>query len=457
MTSKILNTALTIAGSDSCGGAGIQADIKTLSACGVFGLSVVTSVTSQNTLGVQATFDLPASVVDQQLSAVFSDRSPVAIKTGMLGNESIVECISRHIKLHKAKNLVVDPVILSSSGRALLSEKGVMALKKKLLPLALLVTPNLYETEALTGIRISHPSDRVKAAKQLLKYGVKNVLIKGGHAKGRPEDFFYDGHQALLLDSERLTIEDLHGTGCVLSAAIVAGLTHGMDLPEAIQQAKLFIGQAIIGCVHTGEGVASVEPMFALYRSHEQWDLFRRVSAAVDVLKENRVGDLIPEVQTNIAVAMSDARDHADVIGFPGRIIKNGKDIVTLAPPCFGASKHVANIVLTVMRFDPHQRAVINIKYTDLILKVCKQLKFKIASFSRADEPKSVKVREGSSLEWGTEKSIRDCGYVPDIIYDTGGMGKEEMIRVIATDVETLVDKVLSIHRLYSSQHGKAR
>lgn len=446
MASKKTNTALTIAGSDSSGGAGVQSDIKTFAAHEVFGASVITSVTSQNSMGVQSTFDLPVEVVQQQLHAVFSDGKPGAVKTGMLGNESIVECVSQHIRRHKINNLIIDPVILSSSGKALLSKSGVAVLKEKLLPLALLVTPNLYEAEVLSGIPIARPADRIKAAKALIKAGAKSVLIKGGHAKGRPEDFFYDGKDAVLLDSERLTEEDLHGTGCVLSAAITAGLARGRSLLSSVHHAKAFVVRAILG----GIGRGAAEPLSALYRSREQWRLFQRVTAAVETLKENRIGDLIPEVQSNIAVALADARKHEDIIAFPGRIIKNGKDIVTLAPPCFGASKHVANIVLTVLRFDPTQRAVMNIKYTDSILKACKRLKFKIASFSRADEPKQVKAREGSSLEWGTEKAVRDYGSVPDIIYDKGGMGKEEMIRVIASDIETLVDRVLRIHRLCS-------
>ena len=140
------------------------------------------------------------------------------------------------------------------------------------------------------------------------------------------------------------------------------------------------------------------------------------------------------------------------MIGVPGRIVKHGSDIVTLAPPRFGGSRHVADIVLTAMRYDPSKRAVMNIKYTDELIRICRRLRFKIASFDRAKEPKRVRAKEGSSLEWGTDTAIRQTGFVPDIIFDRGGMGKEEMIRVIAEDVESLVGKILSIHRLYNKQ-----
>ena len=158
---------------------------------------------------------------------------------------------------------------------------------------------------------------------------------------------------------------------------------------------------------------------------------------------------MVPEVQTNIGLALSGAKCHADVLAIPGRVIKNGEDIFTGAEPKFGGSRHVANIVLTVMRHDPEKRAVMNIKYTDELLKICRSLKFKISSFDRADEPKKVRVREGSSLEWGTQKALTEYGSVPDIIYDLGGIRKEEMIRVIAEDIESLTDKILKIHRLY--------
>ena len=175
---KQVPSVLTIAGSDSSGGAGIQADIKTISAHELFATSVVTSITAQNSKGVQATFDLQPEEVEAQLKAVLEDGKPAAVKTGMLGNEALVECVARMLKKSRIKNLVVDPVIKSSSGKTLLSKKGVEELKEKLLPLALLVTPNIPEAEILSEIRIKNPQDRLKAARVICKLGVRNVLIK---------------------------------------------------------------------------------------------------------------------------------------------------------------------------------------------------------------------------------------------------------------------------------------
>lgn len=437
---------LTIAGSDPSGGAGIQADLKTFAAHRLFGLSVITSVTSQNSKGVRGRHDLPPEVVEEQLRAILEDGRPAAVKTGMLGNEALVECAARILKKSRIKNLIVDPVIRSTNRKVLLSKKGVQALKEKLFPLALLVTPNIPEAEEISGVRIRKASDRIRAARAILKTGAKNVLIKGGHLKGKPEDFLYDGKRSRVFAAERIPAQGLHGTGCVLSAAIVSALAQGMDISAAVEQARNFIQEAIAG--GAGQGMGSVEPLASLYKTQERYDLIHRAAAAVERLREMRIGHLIPEVQSNIGLAISGAVGPEDVIAFPGRIIRRGEEIVTVAAPRFGASRHVAKIVLTVMAFDPSWRAVMNIRFSSSILDACRRLKFKIASFRREDEPTLVKQLEGSSLEWGTEKAIRESGCVPDIIYDLGGQGKEEMIRVLAEDVDALVEKILKIHRM---------
>ena len=446
---KAILKALTIAGSDSGGGAGIQADLKTFSAVGVFGSSVITSVTSQNSTGVLSSYDLPEEIIASQLQTVLSDGKTRAVKIGMLGNGVIVGCVASMLKKKRIKNVVLDPVIKSSSGRTLLSKEGIEELKSRLLPLALLVTPNLAEAQILSGIRIARPSDRLKSAKIILKTGVRAVLIKGGHARGDADDFFYDGKRLEIMKSPRLCKEDIHGTGCVLASAIAGNLAIGNDLLTAVQSAKSFMGDAIKSAIFPGDGIACVQPLAGLYRNNNQWNLFQRTSLAIEKLKKARIGNLIPEVQSNLGVGLENASTLEDVIGIPGRIIKQGSDIITLKPPTFGGSRHVADIVLTVMKHDPNKTAVMNIKYNDKLLVVCKKLKLRIASFDRKEEPKKIQIREGSSLEWGTDNAIRHHGCVPDIIYDLGGFGKEEMIRVIAPDVEALVNRVLKIHNMY--------
>ncbi len=441
--------ALTIAGSDSGGGAGIQADLKTFSALGVFGKTVITSITSQNTAGVQAVDDLPADVVESQLKSILEDDNRPTVKTGMLGNEQIVARVAALLKRYRVKKLVVDPVIFSTSGKKLLTPSGVETMKKNLFPLAHLVTPNIKEAEILSGIKIRRPADRKRAARNILKTGVQAVVLTGGHLRGKPEDLFLDDTVMEILSSDRLSKLNPHGTGCVFSSAITAGLALGLRTLPAVKMAKEFIGAAILGQVISGRGRASVEPLSALHRGREQAQSIKEMKRAIQIFREERIGRLIPEVQTNIGLALRNAKSHRDVLAIPGRIVKNGEDIFTGAEPEFGGSRHVANIILTVMRRDPQKRAVMNIKYTDELLSVCRRLRFKIASFDRADEPGNIRAREGSSLEWGTAKALADYGSVPDVIYDLGGMRKEEMIRVIAEDIESLVNKITAIHRLY--------
>ena len=241
MSERTINTVLTIAGSDSGGGAGIQADLKTFSALGVFGKTIITSITSQNTFGVQSTYDLPTSVVGEQFRAILEDKKCQAVKIGMLGNEETVFLVSKMAKKNRMKNIVVDPIVSSSSGKRLLTRGGVKALKELLLPLATLVTPNIREAELLSGLKIRSLVDRKKAARIILKTGVRAVLITGGHLKGNPDDLLLDENGFQVFLSGRLSKLDIHGTGCVFSSAIAAKLALGVSLRLAVQRAKEYI------------------------------------------------------------------------------------------------------------------------------------------------------------------------------------------------------------------------
>lgn len=438
---------LTIAGSDPGGGAGLQADLATFAAHGLCGASVVTSLTIQNTKGVLNRHDIEAGIVAEQLEAVVADRKPAAIKIGMLGNEGTVSAVARILKKKKTHHLVVDPVIRSTSGKALLSAKGVEALKEQLLPLADLVTPNFKEAEALSGLRIRNQKDVEKAARAILKLGPKAVLITGGHGKKSADDFLLQGKKQRLFEGERIGDETLHGTGCVLSSAIASNLALGFSMEESVEAAKEFITRAIRLGVKTGQGAGRVHPMGVLYQDRDRGPLLERMENAIEELKREGIGYLIPEVQSNMGFGLKGATGPGQVAAIPGRIIRDGDGIATLHGPRFGASQHVAKIVLTAMSFDPEKRAVMNLKFQQYFLDACKRLKMSIGSFERSREPKNVKQLEGSSLEWGTRQAILDAGRVPDIIYDLGGQGKEEMIRVIARDVEDLVGKIRKIHR----------
>jgi len=250
-----MKTALTIAGSDSGGGAGIQADLKTFSALGVYGMSVLTSITAQNTLGVQGIHDLPPEFVGLQIDSVMQDIGADAVKIGMLSNIQIIKIVSKKIKEYKVKNLVIDPVMVAKGGDRLLKEDAVEALKQDLIPLAIIVTPNLIEAEVLSGLKIQNIIDMKEAAQEIYKLGPRNVLIKGGHLLSEEAiDFLYDGESFKEFKAERINTKNTHGTGCTLSSAIAAGLAQEKEIEEAVDIAKRYITLAIQNSLDIGHG-----------------------------------------------------------------------------------------------------------------------------------------------------------------------------------------------------------
>lgn len=257
----VLPCALSIAGSDSSGGAGIQADLKTFAALGVFGACAITALTAQNTLGVNAVFNVPADFVAAQIDAVVSDLRISATKTGMLSKASIVEVVAAKVKEHNLQPLVVDPVMIAGTGARLLSEDAVNVLKLELLPLATVVTPNASEAEVLSGISVTSLKTAKDAAIALKELGASVVVIKGGHlGSDDVVDLVYDGSELIELRSKHIPIGRLHGAGCVFSAAIAAELAKGNPPIEAIRRAKQFIQRAIERAVPIGDGTIPVNP-----------------------------------------------------------------------------------------------------------------------------------------------------------------------------------------------------
>ncbi len=249
--------ALTLAGSDPSGGAGIQADLKTFHQYRVYGMAVVTLLTVQNTRGVQAVYPVVPGQVTRQLEAVLSDIMPKAAKTGALGNERIIRAVARCAKRFRFP-LVVDPVMVSKHGASLLKENAVRTFVKELLPHAALVTPNLCEAEALSGIKVLDLESMAKAARIISGLGPQAVLIKGGHLKGKATDLFYQDGRVHLLTAPRIQTRHTHGTGCTYSAAITAGLARGKSLFPAVESAKKFITRAIRTNPGLGKGMGPV-------------------------------------------------------------------------------------------------------------------------------------------------------------------------------------------------------
>jgi hydroxymethylpyrimidine kinase/phosphomethylpyrimidine kinase len=261
-----LPVALTIAGSDSGGGAGIQADLKTFAALGVHGTSAVTAITAQNTTGVTDILELPVELVRKQIAAVVDDMGVQAAKTGMLSSAAIVTVVAEAVREYGLSLLVVDPVMIAKGGAKLLRDDAIDALRKLLLPLASVVTPNLPEAEVLLGRPIRSLEERKQAARELVAMGARAAVVKGGHAQDAT-DVYFDGSQVIELHAERIDTVNTHGSGCVFSAAIAAWLARGADPFQAASEAKLFITQAIANSLEIGHGHGPVNPMFALRKA----------------------------------------------------------------------------------------------------------------------------------------------------------------------------------------------
>lgn len=253
--------ALTIAGSDSGGGAGVQADLKTFYSLRVHGTCAITSITSQNTLGVRSRFDLPAEVVVAQVEAVLDDMEVTAVKTGMLATTEVVRAVSRLAEKYSWENLVVDPVLFSSSGHPLLDREAEDLLCELLIPRARVFTPNLKEASFLAGLEVSDVEEMKEAARLLGQYGARLVVVKGGHLPGRVVvDVIYDGEEFHELEGPRVDTDDDHGTGCVFSSAVAAFLALGLDPLDAVRRAREVVTRALAGSLRLGKGRGPVNP-----------------------------------------------------------------------------------------------------------------------------------------------------------------------------------------------------
>ncbi len=260
---------LCVGGSDSGGGAGIQADLKALSACGCYGLSVITALTAQNTRGVQDIFPVPQRFIAAQLDAVLSDIGADALKTGMMLTAGAVNTVVRKIEQYRIKNVVVDPVMIAKGGRTMMQEAARQALVKRLLPLTRVLTPNIPEAESLAQLKIRSVAGMKKAAAVILELGAKNVFIKGGHLPGRRNsgsiDILYDGKQYYEFSADWIETKNTHGTGCTFASVLAANLAQGKDMLQAAEQAKLMVTEAIAQSLSLGHGHGPVNILEKLY------------------------------------------------------------------------------------------------------------------------------------------------------------------------------------------------
>jgi hydroxymethylpyrimidine/phosphomethylpyrimidine kinase len=449
--------ALTIAGSDSGGGAGLQQDLKVFTVLGVYGSSVITAITAQNTLGVQAVEPVAPDFVGRQLDAVLEDIRPTAIKIGMLATAEVVEIVVDRLDRHAGKDaiIVVDPVMISKSGYRLLEQDAADILRDKLLPIADVFTPNIPEAEIFLGRRIQTLEEMRLAAADLLKrVECPSVVLKGGHLYGR--DIIVDilaGEEGVVeMTGNRIFTQHTHGTGCTFSAALLVFLARGLGIENAARKAKEFVARAIRGAVPVGKGIGPTNPLSVIEDDIARYPVIKALEKAWKHLLSFPCRPLVPEVQINLGYALPWASSAQDVAAFPGRIVALEEGVSRIKGPAYGVSSHVARIILTVMGHDRGYRSAMNIRHDPGYLKQAQDLGYSMAEFSRKDEPREVKAREGSTLAWGVRRAIEEAGMVPDIIHDAGDIGKEPIIRVLGHDPLEVVNKALRLAGLRRNQ-----
>jgi len=448
MIKKEVPCAMTIAGSDSGGGAGIEADLKTFAALGVFGTCAITALTAQNTRGVYDIFPIPPRVVERQIEMVLEDIPIKAAKTGMLYSEEIMNAVAEAIDRHELR-VVVDPVFQAGAGDFLIRREDKDALIEMVVPRSFVLTPNKYEAEDIAQMKIKDVDDMKKAASSIAKLGAKAVVVKGGHLKGEKViDVLHHDGEFKTFTKPRVEVE-AHGGGCTFSAAIAAYLALDCDVAEAVTKAEEFMQNAITFGLTVGKGRIPVNPMAHLFNEAEKHRVLEDVSKAAKMIEDH--SEFLPymaEVGTQVAMALPYASTKLHVAAVEGRIVKFGERAKAVGCARFGSSDHVARIVLTAMKHDSSKRAALNLRYDQDLLEAFKKLRRAVSSFDRRLEPPEVKAAEGGTLAWGVEEAIKAVGGVPDVVYDLGEVGKEPMIRVLGNSAIEVVEKTLASIKL---------
>jgi hydroxymethylpyrimidine/phosphomethylpyrimidine kinase len=456
MLRRKVPVAMTIAGSDSGGGAGIQADLKTFAALGVHGTVALTAVTAQNTFSVTAIQEISLDVIEKQIDTVYEDMGIDAAKSGMLYKPEVIELVSRKVRGYGFP-LVVDPVMVAKSGAPLLRPEAVEALREKLIPVAKIVTPNIPEAEILAGMSIKSLEDMERAAEAISRLGPECVIVKGGHAASADPvvDVVYVQGRVYHFSKPRIRKTTTHGTGCTFSAAIAAELAKGVKLLEAVKKAEEFVHLAIEFGLEIGRGYGPVNPMAYLYREASRYQALRDVREAVRVLEENPVAaELAPEVGMNVAEAIPYAASVDDVVGVPGRLRNCSGRLKAAEAPEFGGSSHLARYLLKLRELGGSFSAAINIRYSEEVLRLLEKKGLVVSGYDRRAEPPEVKEREGATIPWGVEEAVKKAGKIPDVIYHLGDWGKEPMIVIFGRSAKELAELVVELAKEIEARRG---
>jgi len=428
---------LSIGGSDPSSGAGIQSDVKAFAECGAYGLTVITAITGQNTSSFGMIEPVSKKILKNQIESLLTDFKIDGIKIGMVFNSEIIKTLYQLLKKLKIP-IVVDPVIKSTTGGALIERNAIDDFKKYIIPLATVITPNRFEAEILTKTKINSKNTIEKIAKNIQKMGATNVVITGIETKNKKiTDFVLEKNTKYIISENKISSTN-HGSGCNYSAAMIFAISNKKTIRESVKFAKEFAHNSIKNAKKVGKGIKITD-------FHNKDKINSELSESInEFVNIKNIYKNIPECQTNFVYSKPNPKSTKDILGISGRIVKAGNEVIVAGNLMYGGSKHVATALLAVNKKFPEINSAINLKYQKSTISKIKKSKLSTSSYDRALEPKDVK-NKGSTIEWGIKNSIKKLKIPPDIIFHKGDFGKEPMIIVFGETPKNTIKKLLKI------------
>ena len=426
---------LSIGGSDPSSGAGIQSDIKVFSKLDIHCLTVITAITGQNTSNFGMVEPVSKNILENQLESIITDFKIDGIKIGMVYNSEIIKTLYHHLKKLKIP-IVVDPVIKSTTGGMLIEKAAIIDFKKFIIPLATIITPNKFEAEILTKMKINSINTPEKIAKKIQRMGAKNIVITGIKIKNKKiSDFVLEKNKKYYITDKEISKIN-RGSGCIHSASVLYSIVKNKNIKKALEFAKKNTFNSIKNSKKIGKGIAIT--------NMEESNEMKLLNSINEFTKIKNIYKNIPECQTNFVYSKQKPKSIKEILGISGRIVKSGEEVIVAGDLVYGGSKHVATALLTVNKKYSKIQSAINLKYKNETISKIKKLKLTTYDYDRNHEPKNVK-NGGSTIEWGIKNAIKNSTKPPDIIYHKGDFGKEPMIIVFAETPDIVIKKILKI------------
>jgi hydroxymethylpyrimidine/phosphomethylpyrimidine kinase len=426
---------LSIGGSDPSSGAGIQSDVKAFDSLSAYGLTVITAITGQNTSSFGMIEPVSQKILKNQIFSVMSDFKIDGIKIGMVYNSEIIKTIYKELKNVKIP-IVIDPVIKSTTGGLLIEKTAINDFKKFLIPLATVITPNKFEAEFLSRIKIDSKKSLQKAAQKIQDMGVKNIVITGLEIeKDQITDFILEKGNQYVITGKKISKLN-HGSGCNYSSSLLFSLVSGNTLKEAVKFSKQFTFNSIKNAKKIGRGINITQ---IKNKDMVHSELTRAINKFVEI---KNIYKIIPECQTNFVFSKKSPKSIKDILGVSGRIVKTGNTVTVAGNLSYGGSKHVATALIEMNKKYSDIRSAINLKYNKETISKLKKAKMIISSYDRSVEPKKLKNKEGASVGWGIKYAMKNLEKAPDVIFHEGDFGKEPMIIIFAKTPIEIIEKI---------------